>query len=127
MVNGKDSDINTIPCTELIESWTDISQAERDNYMEELISPNVLCPNLTEFSVKGGETSAIRLSLSLVVYPTEEGRLYTGLTFVASADITKYFSAGDYKSLGFQEAITLEQQGIYMNNGSWQEVTKFIG
>ena len=45
--------LSTVPCQDLINSWTYLPEAERAIYLNELPYPFSLCPNITEFSVRG--------------------------------------------------------------------------
>ena len=72
--------LDTISCKDLINSWTQFSEVERAAYLRELPSKFSLCPNITEFKVRGGTMGDTWLELSIV--PTEEGEKFSGWTSI---------------------------------------------
>ena len=59
-------EVETILCTELVNSWTDLSEAERDSLLGELVYPNaMLCPKTDSIIVRGGATSDTTFELEV--------------------------------------------------------------
>ena len=65
--------IDTVLCENLINSWTDITEDERDSFLRELVFPEkMLCPNTTGFSVEGALQDG-GAYVDFTVYATELG------------------------------------------------------
>ena len=70
--DGTIKDVASVNCTELVLSWTDISQEERDDIIHEIPSLYSLCPNLTYFVVRMSKNIwETQDYLALEVLPTD--------------------------------------------------------
>ena len=53
-------------CWDLVLSWKDISEAEREAFLDEILRPDImLCPNTTSLFVEGGLEGGTFLELSI--------------------------------------------------------------
>ena len=81
-------DIKTVDCKELINSWTDIAEGERESLLEEIdLQPfPMLCPNVTSFEVSSGEFATKSLGMSLD--RTQAGLDFDGVHGIYSVEIS---------------------------------------
>ena len=110
--------LDTVTCEDLINSWTDISEDERDSFLRELFYiGKMLCPNTTSLFVEGGLDGDTYIDIS--VYATElayeEGVVNESMIY--QADITRYFNAEQYQEDGYQPAITLFDDMVLFREG----------
>lgn len=116
-------EIDAVLCTDLINSWTHLSQFERDMFLQELPLPRAsLCPNTTEFMISGGMFG--EQSVKLGVYNTDKSR-ELGLTAVVyQSEITRYYSNEFYMEHGFLPVTNGNQNSNFLNDN---QVEIYIG
>ena len=112
---GKGTELETVKCVDLIESWTHLTQAERAEFVHELPLPIALCPNMTDFMVSGGTMG--RSWLQLTIEPTEAGKAFLGWSSVYQTDITRFFEPSLYKEKGWLEILQSDQSGFDIQVG----------
>lgn len=75
------TEVDAVLCADLIKSWTDVTEDERQMFLRELpLEGASLCPNTTEFTVMGGMWGSE--SLKLGIYDTDKSRELGLLGFV---------------------------------------------
>ena len=63
--NFIETEVPVVKCTDLIESWTHLSDAQREMFLEEVpFKERSLCPNTTEITLAGGIVGRDSLKLS---------------------------------------------------------------
>ena len=71
------TELETVRCEELIDSWTHLSEKERTDLKNELPTlEHSLCPNMTDFMVMGGYWG--RTWIELEIYPKDDAPYYDG-------------------------------------------------
>ena len=89
-----------VNCVELINGWTKISDEERNSFISQIpLKKDSLCPNMTEFRVKGelfGKTM-----LQLRINPTKKATRQRLIGVVALSTITRDFDPSFYEKYGF--------------------------
>ena len=110
-------DVDTLNCVDVVKSWTDVDEGERDSILNELetLDSSFLCPNFTSFELLAGLFPAEGLYLNLT--RTAEGKAYDGNHFVYQIDVTQYFTADFYNENGFQNAIVLQEDEYIFSRG----------
>ena len=87
-------EIQTVKCTDLIDSWTDLDLGERAALKDELLdADNFLCPNITSFQVKGGAGGGTNLNLSV---SAKESTTELGLSGIFVCELSRVFSPEFY-------------------------------
>ena len=87
--------IQAVNCADLINSWTDIEAEDKAAMIAELVVPELLCPNITSFNVRGSEGSDL---LSLLVTPKQPGIIANGsVSLVQISEISRVFDPKKYK------------------------------
>ena len=101
--------IDTILCADLINSWTDLSEGERDSLLEEIIYPEyMLCPNTESIYVEGAGYEPNSTYFNLAVWAWEDTPSeIIGETVMVRTDVSRYFNAKQYEENGYEGAITL--------------------
>lgn len=106
-------DVESVNCTELVHSWTDISKEERAEIVHEIPSAYSLCPNLTYFVVRMSKNIwETQDYLALEVSPTDKTDSFKGTSAIYVQDIVRYFDPDLYKEKGYQQPIA-ESPQIY--------------
>ena len=120
-LNG--TEVEAVYCSDLIKSWTNITEGERDSLLGEILYPEaMLCPNTTDITVKGGANGDVYFDLNIIGTETAVELGVVDMTMIYKADITRYFNAEQYEDDGFQPAITLYQDQLYLQSGKSFEV-----
>ena len=80
-------------CTDLINSWTDLSVDERDSLLGEVLFPDdMLCPNTTSILVNEA-TSGTFFETSIKATQLGLDTKAVDFSVIHKADITRYFNA----------------------------------
>ena len=101
--------IQPILCTDLFESWTDIPQTEADSFAKELgeFKEVAMCPNMTQFEIKGAEFATTQLILQIEA--TDKATDFIKETSqIITSEITHYFNPEDFSKQGIQKIVTLD-------------------
>ena len=119
--------IEAVKCNDLINSWTDLSEDERNDLKDELFYQNsMICPNTTTLQVRGEIFSelAFELQVNATDAAIEQGII--GQSSVYSAAIGRYFSVDQYKSNGYLSPITQGQVVSPLIEESRIEIVSFV-
>ena len=124
--NGTYIELPSINCSDLINSWTSITEEEKAEFINELAFKNqMLCPNTTSFFVEGTDYGEANLDVIIISNPDiSESALINSV--VLTSDITRYFNPQHYSESGHQGAIALDPDVYFMINGTVAEKAKYI-
>ena len=81
--------------------------------MIEIFSSNQICPNVTEFQVKGSYRGEYSFYASVEF--TAAGLAYNGTHFAYTTDVSRNFNADEYRKNGFQTPVSATDDGFAMN------------
>ena len=104
--------IDIIDCKELVNTWTDISEGERQSILDELDltdDPDAIlkCPNATSFQLSSYAQNALdnkKEKFRLVVKAIDATVIdLTTAVSLYSSEISRYFNAEDFAENGYQE------------------------
>ena len=83
-----------------------MSQDEKEVIQSELASPQQLCPDISQFTVKGQFLATSQLVLRVGV--SEEGKKYDGTHYILLEHITRAFDAKTYRQQGYMDPASVK-------------------
>ena len=109
----KKTPIDSIDCWTLIDTFTELSEADREAMKAELVD-GISCPNTKQIKVEGNfltGSANFNLGVSVSEYGKEHG-ITNNYNIVFSLAFSRYFSAEEFSKQGFMTPITTSQSEV---------------
>ena len=77
--------------------------------LNELLIPDLLCPDVSSIKVQGGQLNHVSFWLMITATEKAWNNGATALAGVYAADISHYFNADEFEEQGYMNSITLSE------------------
>ena len=107
--------MDSIDCEELIDTFTELADADRQAMKDEIVFPS-LCPNTTSITLEGNSISGFaNFELNLVPFNLSSTGVVDN-SMVISSVISRYFEAEEYVEQGYMTPITMSVTETYTSS-----------
>ena len=96
--------VEAVKCNELIKSWTDITDDEKDEMYNELFEDNWYCPNTTSLKLQGDLLIGF-FNFFVFIKPPHNSISdeFIKNTYVLTTTLSRYFDIKNYNKKGYQK------------------------
>ena len=111
----EDVEVGAVKCRDLIKSWTDITEGEKYEMLEEMYDDQWYCPNVTSFKIQGDELTGAS-SFQMELTPDESlSPAIVKNSLLITTTLSRYFDVKDYSKKDYQKVIPFRTETIRLN------------